>query len=279
MSCYYLTLMLNFMIPLLSPRCEKLYITLLTRGTSSLRILSDHLKWPSSSALLELHRLEKKGLVQRIVVGKRHHWKASEPRMLLEIAQETTLAIRDILPKLNSLKESNAKDENTLPEITFYKSIDGIKHVYADILNLSKGERIVTFEGVGSTRTKTKRLSKSFMIQWQQSLKKRGLILDSIISEESIKEMKKEESLRIAHLGRAVSAFLLPTETIDVNIDVVLYGDCTAFIDIYRDIAIVIKDKEIKRVMERIFTVMAIGKRKIDLEMALQSGSHLKTTP
>lgn len=257
------------MIPFLSEKAEAIY-TFLLRHEAALRDLSEGLKQPRSSVLLQLQSLERKGLIKRVRIGKRNIWKAADPKILLKLAQEQVSAMRVALPELIAQKESGINPDQTLPDIRMYRGQQGINVIYESILELRKGERVLTFEGTKSVESKLRKLPISYMAKWQIAFKKRGLILESVVSEKSIKMLASSNKRLVeSHLARPVIAYTVPDSFIESTLDIILYGRSVAYIDTERDLAVVIVDERIKKALESIFALMFASGKRVDLNRVL----------
>ena len=254
-------------IPGLSPNLQKTYTTLLTLGVSSVNTIASALHQPRSSVLLHIHTLEKMGLAQQSLVGKRYFWKAANPTALLDIAQQQLREMRAVIPALQLLKKSRDRHDDLLPDMTFYKSQQGIKHIYEDIVRLRKGEKVYSFEGTQSVAAKSKKLTREYIVRWQRAFKQRGIIFESCIGQGAMDILLREhKDVVAAHVGRPVVMRVLPDEVMNTDIDLIVYGKITAFVDIQRDIAIVVHDVRIARTMRAIFSALALVGQQINVD-------------
>ncbi len=260
------------MIPFLSRKEEEVYMTLLKRD-ATIQELSEELRRPRSSLLLLLRSLEKQGLARRIRLGRRNIWQAANPRNILKLAQEQLNATREILPTLVA-EQGAGRSGSSVPEIRIYESQRGLRIVYDSILTLRKGEKVFTLEGSKSVESKLRLLPLSYITKWQKVLKQKSLILESVISESSVRLLAGSAKRLIEpHIGRPMITHVVADSRLCMDLDIILYGRNAAFIDIQRNLATVITDEKIKQSLQLLFDLTKAGATQIDLNRILVQAS------
>lgn len=78
-----------------------------------------------------LERLQEKGLVSYVIMGKRKNYEAAHPSKILEIEEERRNNLKEIMSELISQRELSKSPQ----EATIYKDKRGIKNIFNDITN------------------------------------------------------------------------------------------------------------------------------------------------
>jgi len=122
----------------LDERAVAIYRALLSLGPSSIRTIADKAGVNRGSTYEYLKAMQQQGVVTYLPKGKRRHFSAREPEVLLQLAQERqqqlTLAMRQlknrIIPDLYHLKP-----DFSAANVQFFEGDAGIEQVLRDILN------------------------------------------------------------------------------------------------------------------------------------------------
>ncbi len=89
-----------------------------------------------------LDRLVEKGLVSYNITANRKHFKAQDPEALIEFIEERKQKVKEILPELKLLQES----EPEMQEANVFEGYKGLKSIFDNALNqLKKGDEILVF--------------------------------------------------------------------------------------------------------------------------------------
>ncbi|MFA5992082.1 MAG: helix-turn-helix domain-containing protein [Candidatus Pacearchaeota archaeon] len=91
-----------------------------------------------------LERLQEKGLVSYVIMGKRKHYEATDPKKILEIEEERKNKIKGIISELESQRQLSKSPQ----EATIYKDKQGIKNVISEVTK-SKTEVYLFASGWG----------------------------------------------------------------------------------------------------------------------------------
>jgi len=113
----------------------QIYLILLHLGSASASEITQKSKIHRINVYDILERLQGKGLVSYVIVGKRKNYEASDPQKILEIEEERKKKIEQILPELSSQRALNKATQ----EATIFKDRKGIK-VILDEITKSKTE-------------------------------------------------------------------------------------------------------------------------------------------
>ncbi|MCX6739639.1 MAG: hypothetical protein NTZ49_00220 [Candidatus Parcubacteria bacterium] len=149
------------------------------------------------------------GFIIATFSGKRKLYNAAPPESLELILQKQTQAIKQLLPDLKFLASKSLQK----PKIRYYEGIEGIKHIYEDLLTTK--DQIYYF---GTIKDEVNLVGKKFLGDWIKKRKEKGIKVNAIRirgKELPIKEWQGgEEFLRDLRY--------FPTEEKDffVNIDI-----------------------------------------------------------
>ncbi|MEK6926986.1 MAG: helix-turn-helix domain-containing protein [Nanoarchaeota archaeon] len=120
----------------------KVYLALLRLGEAKKSQLAKESQVSSSKVYEIADKLQKKGLVGYVIKDKKRHFKAMEPRRILDFFNERTskfeeqkLALEKIIPSLEN--QTNKEDTKAF----LYEGVNAIKNFYKNILEeLNSGE-------------------------------------------------------------------------------------------------------------------------------------------
>ena len=142
----------------------KVYLTLLRLGQSSASQIAEKASIPRASIYDVLERLEKEGLVSYIVKDFVKLFSAADPKTIIKNLDYTKNKIGDILPELESLK--NSSQESSKAEI--YTGLKGMQSIMNTILE--EKEMFV----MGASR-KSQEVMPFFIDKWHMERKKRKI--------------------------------------------------------------------------------------------------------
>lgn len=122
----------------------KVYLTLTRLGLTKTGRLTKEADVCSSKIYKILDRLEKKGFVGHVIIGKIKHYKATEPERVLQYIEEKEREIvsnkekiKEILPQLKLVQELSKKKT----EVTLYEGFKGVMHLFMNMIDeLKKGD-------------------------------------------------------------------------------------------------------------------------------------------
>lgn len=189
----------------LTSREVECYLALLRLGSSTAGDMVRESGIPSSKIYEVLDKLIKQGLVNFIVKGKTKHFSASEPEVLLEMAEEKKELIKRIIPELKS-KQNSVKKE----EVVMYEGFEGLKTALRKVLRvLKKGEEYFVYisphENLNSEPSKF--FYNSFNLQRQEA----GIITKLLININQKEIMKKEYLQTLKRKDVRFTSFRFPS--------------------------------------------------------------------
>lgn len=254
----------------LSPKEQAVFKALYALGSATLTVLAKKARCPRTTLYPILQRLSDRGFVQRIRVANHFEWQAVEAPVLYRILREQMHEFKTALPLFEALRQM-ASISNKKQDFVFYESREGVRRAYESMLQLKPYERVFTIEGNGSVLRKMKSFRGSYITDWQAALKRKKIILESLIGEKSVHALQNtEESVRKAHKGRTVITTVLPDEWMDFSIDLLMFRKTVTLISIEENLALSINNPRISEFFHKIFLLMqGLGKR-VDLNAMLK---------
>ncbi len=221
-------------------------------------------KMPRTTIYTALASLLEKQMVMRVKIGKRELWEAITPQRLLAMQQEQVVNLKAIIPDLEKLTRiPEATKKSTVVQ---YKGTRGLQRVYDMILDLGKGERALGFEGGRSSEKKMSIFPEEYSRSWQADIKRKGIILESVVSEKLLDVIKSAtpEMLKAAH-GRAAITYVLPDDVMDFQSDILVFGHHVAIITPKSLTAVVITDYVTSIAFRHLIHAVCTTGEKIDL--------------
>lgn len=143
----------------------KVFLATLELGESSASEIAKKSKLSRSSIYDILERLEKEGLISYTIKDYKKYFIASDPKTILENLDYKRQRIKDILPKLEQIKN---KDKEEILKSEVYTGKNGMK----TILNLILKEKEVFV--LGASR-KTNKVIPFFLSNWMNERVKRNI--------------------------------------------------------------------------------------------------------
>ncbi|MBI4447599.1 hypothetical protein HY643_01330 [Candidatus Woesearchaeota archaeon] len=119
----------------------EIYINLLDLGQAQAGNISRRTGIHRRSVYDALERLIKKGLVSFIKLNNKRYYLPTDPKRILELAEEKKQVIEGIMPEMESKFNSVKEKQETM----FYKGREGLKTIFEDQLNERK--EVLVFGG------------------------------------------------------------------------------------------------------------------------------------
>ncbi len=184
-----------------------------------------------------LERLQEKGLVSYVIMGKRKHYEAADPKKILEIEEERKNKVKEIISELESQRQLSKSPQ----EATIYKDKKGIKNIIMDITK-SKTEVYLFASGWGF-----KENFPDYSDIWYSRLKMNKIRVKHLISHKFKGKKMVPESFEYRYLP---SEFVFPSTTC-------VYEDKVLIIMwSVSPIAILIRGKEISDSYKKFFEML-----------------------
>jgi len=114
----------------LSKNEAKVYLTLLSMGSSTAGIIAEKSRVYRTNVYEALNRLIEKGLVSYIFKGHQKLFQAEDPNKILNILKEKEESFMKVLPQLSL----NSKLSKNREKVIIYEGINGVKVILDDII-------------------------------------------------------------------------------------------------------------------------------------------------
>ena len=120
----------------------KVFTALLEIGSSTAGKVVEKSKLHNAVVHRAFHSLAEKGLVTHILQGKTKHYKAIEPKLLLNFLDEKKEKLKKIIPEL----EAKQKQQEQKPQATMFEGIRGVKELLTK-MSSHKDEEYIAYGG------------------------------------------------------------------------------------------------------------------------------------
>lgn len=246
------------------PKETAVLVALYRSGRSTVSRLSRTINMPRTTIATVLESLAKKAAIFRVRVGNHHEWEAVEPKMLYHGAEESLRAFKILLPELETMNQGGKEARGA--KILFYRGTTAMQQVFNKMLELKRGDRVYSFEGSRSTAAKLKVFKDSYAIRWQSTFKKKGIILEGMVSERLLDIISSTSTPMIRSLiGRAVIVMVLPPGLMDFDSDIYVFRDTVLIITPEEKTSLVIEDRKTARAFKQLLTIALTAGRRVDL--------------
>jgi sugar-specific transcriptional regulator TrmB len=194
----------------------KVYLALLELGKSIASKIAEKSKIPRASIYDVLNRLIKEGLVSYTAKGTNKYFSASDPKAIVESLEYKKNKIKEILPKLEEIKNKET-EEKIKTEI--YEDVKGIQTLFNLML---KEKEILALGGSG----KTTQVMPYFMPNWNRQRKAKKIIVKMIYQdtkENRIRVKQTEKELQPVKYKFLHTDYLSPILTLIFG-DKIMFG-------------------------------------------------------
>ena len=233
---------------------------------------------PRTSLYYMLPKLEKRGFIEMKRNNKKIFWRKSRDE---DFQRKYLRTLRDVTEKeLNQF--SPIQDDN---RIQVLRGTNQLLTVFDELINLPNKSRFYTIQPDASFSQVIKKIPVSEALKVGNRIKSKEIIVESILHEKSVDSIKNnlsdKKSLKdlLASLGgRSADTVKMPEGFLsNTKAEAYLYGDKISLLNWDKEIAVVIKDKDIfhlvkemfnstKYLMERYDQNEKVAKKLVDLE-------------
>ncbi|MFA6089375.1 MAG: helix-turn-helix domain-containing protein [Candidatus Woesearchaeota archaeon] len=219
---------------------SKVYVILLELGASQAAEITKKTNLHRRTVYDAIERLIGKGLISYIKENNIKKYKAVDPKNLEKVLQEQEKMLKEIMPRLELLKNLEKEKEET----SFFRGKEGLKSIFNHQLEIGKEICII-----GASESANEIL-KYYFPHFDQERKERKIPV-RILFAESARTNKEIKKIPLAKIKFLPKEFEGPAAT---NV----YGDCISIILWTKDnpIAIKIEHKEIARAYKNQFELL-----------------------
>jgi sugar-specific transcriptional regulator TrmB len=225
----------------------EVYLILLKLGSASASDIAEKTQIHRINLYDLLERLQEKGLVSYVMMGKRKHYEAVDPKRILEIEEEKKESIKEVIPELLNQRLLSKSQQDA----TIFKDKKGIKNILEEITH-SKTEVCLFASGWGFK----KNFSDYYDI-WYSRLKMNKIKLRTLISS----KFKIEKKPKVGKYGLLPSEFVFPTTTClyDNKVLILIWGDPSS-----NPMGIIIRGKQVSESYREYFNMLwKIAKKQV----------------
>lgn len=210
-----------------------------------------------------LKQLQARGIISRITVGKHYEWTMIDNRKLNTLIDQLYGFYR-----VTSATEIISMPEKIGVEVLLGK--EGLKLAYRIVLQAQHGERIYQIQGARATHSAII-MGEKFLKQAQEEMKQRGIVLEGILGKSALAYTATlPKYLLEDYASRLVVAYVVDDSLINFNIDILLYKKQVIIIDFTKELAIIIKNEQIRDAIFCLYESLKQLSRKIDLNNYFQ---------
>ena len=219
----------------------RVYLAVLELGQASVQDISKKSGVQRTYGYELTKKLLTRDILRTVTVGKRGFFVAVVPELLVERQKNKVLEMEQLVPELNA--RHNVREEK--PKISFFEGLSGIEMTYQDILT-HHGE-IVGF----STPNYLSKDERGIIQKYIQARIARGNPA-RYVSEAS----KETLYSRVLDTKELRETRLLPKRLFHSEIELNIYGNKIACINIRSQFCVVIEDKDIASTLKQIFELV-----------------------
>lgn len=186
--------------------------------------------------------LEQRGLLRRVVSGKRIHFAAETPEKMETVLTDAHQASIGIL---EDLKEQHTR-RGTAPEVTVGYGKKGIARVYDDILHtLARGDVFYRYSSASKKRTKHAYVPKDYEARRDAKRLERYVITN-----------KRTSALKTKKLERYIRIIPAEFDRFEYDITLLVYAHKIAYIDYNSETAVTIESRAAAQFQRRLFQLL-----------------------
>jgi len=229
----------------------KVYLGLLELGETTSGPLIKKTKLPNSVVYNALNQLIDRGLVTFVIKGKRKHFSAADPKILISLVDESKAKVEALVPELLA-KQVTAKIKQ---EARVFLGWKGVYNAFTSIFEvLPRGSEYIGF--AAAVEEQYSEESKRFFREFQKK-RARMKYAVKLIANESAREQAKEYGY-YPEFGKPEYRFVPGFAPVGV----VVFGDNVLQVAFGESpVAVIITSKEIAETYKRLFYAMwAIAK-------------------
>ncbi len=221
-----------------------------------------------------LKQLHRRGLISRVKVGRRFNWQAVPPErlrdLLFDLTQNHTPANKEASSPVSSQEIGIIASQ--FSQYKIYRGRDKLISIYRELAKLPKNTRLFGIQPNLSVDSSFRQAPAKLMTEINQAIKKRGIIVEAILSEdflsEYIKTMKKkrldvEVILESFGRRRTVTTYV-PSELMDFDSELIFFSDTVLITNWSELTAVIIKNRQIVGIFRTLFELAKSAGNRVD---------------
>src|SRR3989344_1657269 len=226
----------------LSKHGAAIYLALLHHGEGTVAEVARNSRLLRPLVYRALPDLVDRGLVGKVLKGKRTCYAALSPERLEEAWEETSRTFREALPKLAEFYATQAGN----PKVVVLKGHKGIVAVYEDILRtLPRGGLFYRYSSGANQRKQHYYVPRNYRERRDAKRLERYVITNKMTA--SRKSPRLERSMKTIPTGSDLFVY---------NVTQLIYGPKVAFVDYNTETAVIVENPIIAKFQERFFKLL-----------------------
>jgi len=197
----------------------KVYLHLLQNGLATPPQISKGTGMARPNCYSILQTLKEKGLITLQTQGKRKAYMATDPSALIHAMEMKTEAMKRLLPDLRAMYAKQAQK----PSIKFFEGAEQVKEIFTEMLEAKE------VYGVASTKKLYEALSPEYFKMYIKKMREKNIILKDILTKDSV---DTSAPTPIGTLKNFYEYRVLPENSGDIPVDILLWDDKVAFISV-----------------------------------------------
>ena len=234
---------------------SKIYLVLLSYGSSTANDLAKLTDTNRSTAYVALEELVQRGLINIVTESRVKTYTACQPSQIISLLEERISQMEDVrhslkvlLPELTELTHMSS----SRPKIRYYEGNAGVRAVYED--TLTSHETIIAYASIDNMH---EALPDYFPAYYQRpaanGIHIRSIHPDTPEARERVKHNKEE----------ARDSVLVPKDKFGFSPEINLYDNKIAFMSLREKFGFIVESEELTRAMKKAFELSWIGAKKI----------------
>lgn len=222
---------------------QKIYLTLLDLGSTSLTTLVDKTKLHRPTVYKHIKILQEKHLVSYTFIGKRKFYSATSPETLNHIAQNIPETIEHIVSTLKPRYERQVKK----PHIQWFQGADVATWIYQDVLSsCKKGDIFYRYESPKNYKDMDMYLPKEY---FNRVCKKKEIEKFVITNEKTAKTKPSVLERKSTYVPKSFDVF-------EYDITQIIYSDKVAFIDFQNKLGWIVQSGSFAYFQKQLFRLL-----------------------
>lgn len=226
----------------LSSRESQIYLYLLNNGASTIAAMAKEAGLHRPIVYQILPGLIERGLISKVIQGKRTKYSAESPDKLKAMIEELRLNFENALPDLDQIY----RNKKNRPLVKFLEGRKGIMAVFDDIVDSLKKDDV--FYRYSSRKASTP--GEKYLSPYYREKRDEKQLQRFVITNEAVSKEKKQR------LERAVKVVPDKYGLFDYNIVQLIYGDKIAFVDYSTETAFIVENAMIAEFQRKLFKIL-----------------------
>lgn len=248
---------------------ENTLLRRLTNGPVSISRLAEHIGAPRTSLYRPLHSLSVRGLVEKVRVGRRTHWKS--------VPQESLIA--SLSPILFESNTGGRTKTPLHPEFFLHSGEEKLMRLYEKLAD-KPGARVLGIQPNRSAESVLEVFPFDRLVRLNERIKEQNVVVEALLQEDFVPfyvDLLKRKGLSVrkiltAFTGRAADTTYISKEFINFDSEITILPTAAYIFHWSKCVAIEIRNKETLGLLRDLFVLAKQSGYKVDQnELATRS--------